>query len=317
MGGASTGALQQNQLEFSSSFQYINSDKFFFKDDPASEAIQTFDSFKSLYQYFKVGYGLSRNLSFSLETGYYFQKKETGLNNDPLNTYSSQGIGDLILFPQYSILHSTNGLYQKELTIGLGYKIPLGSYGDSTAFIEPFSGQTYYVVKPTSVQLSSGAQDIIFYWFYKHSSVERKLSFFANAYYIRKGWNPNGEKLGDFTSVAIMASKSLTQALTLTLQARYEAVQQMRINEAVFLYGKPTNYYPEATGYRKVFITPQIGITEGRFSAFISTDFPLYQYLNTSPYYTQVGSEFQATLGLSYKFFTGTKSAESIIELGN
>ena len=76
----------------------------------------------------------------------------------------------------------------------------------------------------------------------------------------------------------------------------------MKINESVFLFGKPSNYYPEATGYKKVFITPQLTYTEGKFSVFASYDFPVYQYLNTSPYYTQAASDLQATLGISYRF---------------
>ncbi|HJW31266.1 MAG TPA: heavy metal-binding domain-containing protein, partial [Saprospiraceae bacterium] len=35
-----------------------------------------------------------------------------------------------------------------------------------------------------------------------------------------------------------------------------------------------------------------------------------YQYLNTSPYYTQAGSEFQAIVGISYRFALHSKSSE-------
>ena len=207
-----------------------------------------------------------------------------------------------MIFPKYNVFNQLIENHHDEITIGLGYKIPLGSYNDSTGNVEPFSGQTFYVTNPTSVQLSSGAQDIVFYSLLSRRLIRQQLSFFANAYYIRKGYNPNGEKLGDYASVGLFVSKTIFDKVGLGVQVRYEQVERMKINESVFLFGKPSNYYPEATGYKKVFMTPQISFTTGRFSAFASYDLPIYQYLNTSPYYTQAASDFQATFGISYRF---------------
>lgn len=302
-GGASTGVLQERQVELSTNFQFINTNKFYKKDKLAPDSTRTFDGFSSNYQYFKIGYGLTKNFTFSVETGYYFEKKETGLHNDPKTTYTSKGIGDLILFPRYDIVNRTKGNHHHEITLGLGYKIPLGSFNDSTGNVEPFSGTTYYVTQPTSVQLSSGAQDIIFYTFLFRGYTKQNFRIFANAFYIKKSFNPNGEKLGDYSSVALFASKSFFNHLGIVLQARYEQVQPMQINENILLFGKPSNYNPEATGYKKVYITPQISFTQGKFTLFASTDFPVYQFLNTSDYYTQVGSQHQTTVGLSFRFF--------------
>ena len=179
----------------------------------------------------------------------------------------------------------------------------MGSYNDSTGILEPFSGQTFYITKPTAVQLSSGAQDLILYSFFYRGWTEHNFRLFANTYYIRKGYNPNGEKLGNYASVALFAGKSFFDHLGITLQARYEWTDKMKINENILLFGKPSNYNPEATGYKKLFITPQVSYTQGKFTLYASSDFPLYQYLNTSENYTQVGSENQVTVGLSYKFF--------------
>src|SRR5688572_23251250 len=143
---------------------------------------------------------------------------------------------------------------------------------------------------------------MIFYTFLFRGYTEKNIKFFANAFYILKGWNPNGEKLGDFASVGLFASKSFFDNLGVTLQVRYEYMDAMRINENILLYGKPSNYYPEATGYKKVFFSPQLGYTMGKFTLYASTDLPVYQFLNSSPYYTQVGTEHQTTIGLSYKF---------------
>lgn len=306
-GSASTGVLEEHQIELSSNFQFISTEKFFKKDKQAPNSSRTFDSFKSTYQYFKIGYGVTKNLTFSVESGYYLLKKETGLNKNPFTTYESKGFGDLLFFPRYDIVNQRKGNQHNEITLGLGYKIPLGSYNDSTGNIEPFSGQTFYVSNPTSVQLTSGAQDIVFYTFFFRGYLKQNLKLFANIFYVKKGYNPNGEKLGDYASIALFAGKSFFNHFGFTLQSRYEWVNKMKINEAIMLFGKPSNYFPEATGYKKVYITPQFSYIRGKFTLYITSDFPVYQYVNSSDYYTQVGSQHQTTVGLNYRFFVVKK----------
>ncbi|CAN5493210.1 hypothetical protein BH11BAC1_BH11BAC1_14520 [soil metagenome] len=301
-GGASQGVLQYQQLELNTNFQFINTDKFYKKDSPETKG--SFDRYSSQYEYFRIAYGLSKNLTFSVESGYYLLKKEVGLNKNPASSYTSKGFGDLIIFPRYDILNASNEKTVSEITVGLGYKIPLGSYNDSTGNIEPFSGKTYYVTTPQSVQLSSGAQDLIFYTFLYREYLKSKFKIFANAMYIRKGYNPNGEKLGDFLSVGLFTGRSFFKNFGITLQLRYEKVEQMKINENILLYGKPSTYFPEATGYKKVFFTPQVSFSKGKFTIYASTDLPLYQYINSSDYYTQVGSKYTTTVGVSFRFFT-------------
>ncbi|HQV52614.1 MAG: hypothetical protein IPI00_08460 [Flavobacteriales bacterium] len=302
-GGAAQGVLAERQMELNTNFQFINTNRFYKNDQRASD--RTFDSFQSQYEYFKLAYGISERLTLSLESGYYLLKKEVGLASDPATTYTSSGIGDLVVFPKYDIYKKNNEAKgtTNEITIGLGYKIPLGSYNDSTGSVEPFSGHTYYVTKPTSVQLSSGAQDLIFYTFLHHG-FRSKLNVFASAIYIKKGWNPNGEKLGDYASVALFVSRTFLDRLGITLQARYETVARMRMNASVLLFGSPSTYFPEATGYKKFFLTPQISVTKGKFTIYAATDVPLYQSMQTSEYYTQVGSQYTTTIGLSFRFFT-------------
>ena len=130
-GGASEGVLQFRQVELNTNFQFISTHKFYNGDSPADKG--SFDSFKSQYEYFRLAYGVSKNLTFSVESGYYLLKKEVGLNSNPATTYTSKGIGDLVVFPRYEILNYRNDRSANEITIGLGYKLPLGSYNDSAA----------------------------------------------------------------------------------------------------------------------------------------------------------------------------------------
>jgi len=68
---------------------------------------------------------------------------------------------------------------QTDFTVGLGIKLTLGSYNDSTGHIEPFSGQTYYVTKPMVMQNSSEANDFIFYSFFYRGYSATNFSLFA------------------------------------------------------------------------------------------------------------------------------------------
>ena len=111
----------------------------------------------------------------SVEGGNYFYKEEVGLNADPEKTYKSSGFGDLIIFPRYKILNYCTGKSTNEITVGLGFKIPVGSYNDSTGRIEPFSGDTYYITNPQSVQMSSGSQDLIFYALMHRGFTKQKI----------------------------------------------------------------------------------------------------------------------------------------------
>lgn len=309
VGGAAEGVLEEGQLELNTNFQFINTDRFYKGTEQVSE--RTFDGFQSQYQYFKAAYGLSKNLTVSLENGYYLLKKEVGLGDDLNGTYSAKGVGDLIIFPRYNVFRKETAKSTNEVTLGLGYKIPLGSYNDSVGRIEPFSGTTYYVTKPTAVQLSSGAQDLIFNVFLHHGFRRSKIKLYANAMYIMKGWNPNGEKLGDFASFALYAGRSFKERYGITMQLRYEDTERMQVNESILMFGRPSNYFPEATGYRKLFLTPQISFTKGKFTLYAAADIPLYQSMNTSEHYTQVGSQNTTTVGLSFRFFAKRPKAEA------
>ena len=294
-GGTSQGVLVKNQLELNTNVQFIRSDKFFTGSKPDQEN-KYFDQYHSLYQYFRLAYGVTPDLTMSVEGGNYFYKEEVGLDADPERSFDSKGFGDLILFPRYRILNYCTGQVTNEITVGLGLKIPIGSYNDSTMRTEPFSGQTYYVTNPQSVQMSSGAQDFIFYTFLYRGYPEKRFRVFANLIYVKKGWNPLGEKLGDFASVGIFAGKTFFKNIGTTIQLRYERVNKMQLNENILLYAYPS-YDPEATGYKKLFVSPQLSYSIQNFSIYGVADIPVHQNLVK----TQVGTQYQFTVGVSYK----------------
>lgn len=297
-GGASPGVLLENQMEVNSNFQYIKTSKFLTGDKPDTN---WFDSYSSQYLYTRIAYGLSKKITLSLEAGYWINKTQIELNK--AYTYSSSGIGDLIIFPRYDIFKISKNNKTTELTVGLGFKIPLGSYNDSSKHVliqmPVLPDEVYYSPKTISVQTSSGAQDMIFYMFFFRGNSIKKLNFFTNATYIKKGWNPLGEKVGDYASVGLFASKTFFKKLGITLQLKGEWVDQMKLNNNILLYAYP-NYNPEATGFRKLQFVPQLSYTlKSKFTIYLMSEFPLYQYM----FKTQVRSQHQFTFGLTYRFY--------------
>jgi len=293
-GGASQGVLSENQLEINSNFQYINTKKFYSGDSLTNNFL---DLFTSSYSYTRLAYGLSKNLTMSVETGYWFNKEQIGLNK--IDTLTSNGIGDLILFPRYDIVNKLKDGKKTEITLGLGIKMPLGSYNDSTSMIEPFSGEEYYITKPMVLQASSGSHDLIFYGFFFRGYPAKNLSVFANAIYIKKGWNPIGEKIGDYARIGLFASKKIKK-FGVTLQVSGEWISKMKINEDILMYAYP-NYDPLATGSKKIFVVPQINYTfKNNITVYALYEIPIYQYVTL----TQIGSQHQATVGFSYRIMT-------------
>lgn len=307
-GGTSQAVLTKSQLELNTNLQMIQSNVFFTGNKRDNEN-KYFDQYRSLYQYFRVAYGVTSELTMSIEGGNYFYKEEVGLDADPEKSYKSQGFGDLIIFPRYRILNYCTGNTSNEVTVGLGFKIPIGTYNDSTMRTEPAIGEIYYVTNPQSVQLSSGAQDLIFYALLSRAYTDKKLRIFANMLYVKKGWNPLGEKLGDFTSIGLFAGKTFFNNLGTTLQLRAEWVQKMKINNDILLYAYPS-YDPEATGYKKVFLSPQVNYSVKNFSFYGLVDLPVYQYLTK----TQVGTQYQFTAGLTYRFSAAKTKKHAIGE---
>lgn len=307
-GGASQGVLMKNQVELNTNYQFISTDKFQRGDSPDTNF---FDSFTSSYLYFRLGYGLSEKLTMSVETGYYIDKTQDELYEK--ENVSSKGIGDLILFPRYNVFRKKGEKVNHELTVGLGFKIPLGKYNDSLAWVEPFSGNTYYITKPLSVQPSSGANDIILYSFYYRGYKCDNLRFMANALYIRKGWNPNGEKMGDFGTVGLFTGYTFRCKISATASVRGEWIDSTQVNKDILMF-TALSYDPAATGSKKVFTGLQLGYNPfPGMMIYASSEYPLYQYVNK----TQVVSQLQVTAGISYRFIVKTKEKEPEKEAGH
>jgi hypothetical protein len=294
-GGASQGVLQDRQMEIATNYQYITTNKFKARDH---DTAALFDNFVSNYLYFRAAYGVTKDFTMSVETGYFINKTQIGLDN--IDTMKSSGIGDLIIFPRYDVLNHTEEKKRTEITLGLGYKIPLGSYNDSTpTYYNPFNHHQYYTTLPPTLQPTNGANDFIFYGFFYRGFPLKNFRLFSNILYVRKGWNPLGQKFGDYASIGLFAGKTFFKSLGVTLQVKGEWVNKMKWDKNIDMLAL-YNIDVTSTGTRKVFFVPQIGYTFKNFNVYALSEIPVYQYVNR----VQVASEMQLTVGISYRFFT-------------
>jgi hypothetical protein len=294
-GGTSQGVLAERQLELGMNFQYIKSNKFLAGDKDTSDFLKEFNT---QYLYYRVAYGVTNRLTLSLETGYYLNKTQVPLNAQYKE--ESRGFGDLIIFPRYKVYEHNTEQTRDEITLGLGMKIPLGKYRDST-----WVGNVFIPSAP-AVLPTNGANDFIFYGFAFRGYPEKKFRVFMNVLYIRKGWNQLGEKFGDYASIGLFAGKTFFKKLGVTLQLKGETIGKLKTNED-FDMMKYGIYDLNSFGSKKIALVPQVSYTKKTFTVFALSELPLYQYVNGAG----IASQYLFTLGLSYKFFpVGQKDSE-------
>lgn len=282
----------KKQLEFSGNFQHFSSGKFMRGDSDTANLV---DRIFSNYLYSRVAFGLTKELTMSVEAGYFLNKTEYALNKK--DTISSKGISDLVLFPRYNVYNHCGEKVITDITVGMGMKIPIGTYNDSfVVYQHPVTLKKYYTTSPPTVQPTSGSTDLIFYGFLFQGFNKCKLNAFMNVLYIKKGWNPLGQKFGDFASVGLFVSRSFFDRLGLTLQVRGEWIDRMKYDRNVdmlALYNMDVN----STGSKKVFLVPQINFTYKDLTVYGMYEYPLYQYLNR----VQIASQTMITAGINYR----------------
>jgi hypothetical protein len=291
-GGAATGVLQENQMEVSINYQYNKSNKFFAENRDTNSL---FNNLSSNYLFFRVDYGLSKKFTLSVASGYFLDKSKIGKDN--ADTISSNGVGDLIIFPRYSIYNKTANFKRTAVVLGLGFKIPLGSHNDSTlVYSDEWIGDIYSL-NPPMLQTTNGSNDFMFTSFLFREYQKSKLRFFISSLYVKKGFNSLGIKYGDYTSVSFFASKTFFYRWGVTAQIKGEYIAKTRgYNDDL----SNNSIYPESTGSKKWFFIPQLSYSQNGLTVFATSEIPLYQYLNG----TQVGSQHQFTVGVNYRFLT-------------
>lgn len=303
VGGVSMGVLQQGQIDIGSSFQYAYSNQFY-----AGTKKTTSPLVKDLvtgYVYSRLGVGITSKFTFYTELGYFSTKKETGFDaSRPDYIQKSSGVSDLILFPRYEVYNHSSERSHTEITLGLGLKIPVGRYHDSSiVYIDETTGKEYKVVAPPTVQPTTGSNDFIFYGFAMHEWKPVKLKVFTSMTYIHKGFNGLGEKFGDYAGIGVFTGKSIGKRCNLTGQVRYEWIDKMQVDPNVDYAAKGISLDPLSTGGRKLSVFPQVSYSRKKLTLFGMAEFPLYQNMNG----VQIGTKNIVTAGFTYRFMLPKK----------
>ncbi len=298
-GGTSQGVLSEQQAEVAMNFQYVNSHKFLKGDKPTMDFLSNFNT---KYLYTRIAYGVTDRLTMSIESGYFFNKTQIAINKK--DKEESKGIADLIIFPRYKVYEHNTEKKRDEITIGLGYKIPLGKYLDSTVVYTDPKGKNFFTPKPPAVMPTTGSNDFIFYAFAFRGYPEKKFRIFVTSLYIRKGWNPLGEKFGNYGSVSLFASKTILKKLGVTLQLKGEWIDGFQADKSADDMLARYNIDVNSFGSKKIAIAPQLNYSFGDFSFYALSELPLYQYVNG----TAIASQYLFTLGAAWRFFTVKQS---------
>jgi hypothetical protein len=298
-GGVSQGVLQEGQMEFGLNHQYSYSNDLFKGDVLDTALVNKIDNLNSNYLYFRMAYGVTKNLTLSVESGYFLNRDLVKLHPENIdNTQKSSGIADLIIFPRYDLYNKSKSKHQTEITVGLGVKIPLGKYNDSSLVYEdPSTGQKQYTTSAPTVQPTNGSHDLFFYGFAMRDYKKLKFKVFASAMYVKKGWNPLGQKFGDYFSIGLFVGKTFFKKIGVTIQAKGEWVDAMQSAPGVDLLAM-YNIDVKSTGSEKYSFVPQINYSLGSFTFFLMSDIPFYQSMRG----TQIGAKHQLTTGITYRF---------------
>ena len=300
-GGAASGVLQEYQMEISVNHQFNSSNKFY-TGSKSTEPL--FKNLTSNYMFFRTDYGVSKKLTLSLATGYYLNKSKEA--DYVINNRTSSGFSDLIIFPRYSVYNKNNNFKRTEIALGLGIKMPIGTHIDST--LTGPNEWDFYKTNPPLVQTTNGSNDFMFYSFIFKEYQKRKLRLFISALHVKKNFNSLGLKFGDYSSLGLFVSKTFFRKWGVTTQLKLEHIGKIQSAKEI----NPESLYdivPISTGSNKAFFTPQISYSQNGLTFFVTSEIPIYQYLNG----TQIGSQSQFTAGMNYRFLT--KECEPEFEL--
>ena len=312
-GGASSGVLQEYQMEISINHQF-NTSNTFYTGSEVTEPEKYFNNLKSNYLFFRTDYGLSKKLTLSIASGYYLNKTKEA--EDITSNRTSSGFSDLIILPRYSVYNKNKKFKRTEIALGLGIKIPLGTHIDSTltitasSYAPGYPDKDQYERNSPLVQTTNGSNDFMFYSFIFREYQKRKLRLFISALHVKKNFNSLGVKFGDYSSLGLFVSKTFFRKWGLTSQLKLEHIGKIKAVENIDLLAD-YNIEPISTGSNKAFFTPQISYSQNGLTFFTTSEIPIYQYLHG----TQVGSQNQFTFGINYRFLT--KECEPEFELEN
>ena len=312
-GNFAQGVLLKGQILANLNFQHIHTNRFleghkFLKSEDyhALAPNNYLSGFDTKLLYLRIGFGLTNRLTIFAETGYYINKTDYRVNYLVDKTRSS-GMADLTIAPSYNVFLKTTEKYIAEITVGLGVKIPLGPYNDSVlVFTDTISGTSYYDRKSPAVQLSSGANDFRFTSSFSYRFVKAKLGLSLTGLCILKGWNPVGEKFGNYYTASLFVTKTILPNLFAIGQIKGEFIGRKKLKNGGQSLISASDL-AENSGSMALFFCPRIAYNVGQnLSFFALIELPVFQHVNG----IQLGTKFNYSAGVTFKILPKYKNSK-------
>lgn len=290
-GDANQGVLNKNIFRAIGIFKNSVSNDYY-EGDKKSGAPSFVDKGSFNFSGIALAYGLHNRLTLESELGYFLSKKQEYNTITGKQVMVGKGLSDLALIGKYKLISKPHD--QFELTVGGGYKIPVGQYQQRNQ-----SG----ILLPIDIQPSSGAYGFLGTLFLYKGYAEKKLRFCLTSrmqvitqdVVFNEIIPAKYYRFGDFYTTSFFAFYGLSHRWSMVLQARHE----YRTRDIYKFSGDAEYRVYGSSGGQKVLIIPQVvfEVRQG-LNASMMFDIPVYQYYNQK----QLATAYAGTITLSKTF---------------
>lgn len=257
--GAERGVAQFRTLNASLSYQDIFANRAYQGSRQVDDLLRRIVLVQTLNV--ELEYGVADRVSLLVLGNYTSKSREFTTSSaagfgTQTTTYTTDGIGDIIVLGKYALMQPTiTSPY--EVSLGLGAKIPTGSYTQEQ------DGTRYAI----DLQPGTGAIDLLGWAFASRSFPADHLSYYASFLYRYTGANPDGYKVGNEWVASLGAEYSIEEWLQLSLQIRGRGAGED------FAAGR----FLPSTGGQMYSVVPGIVYREGIVAVGIYDVYPFYR----------------------------------------
>jgi hypothetical protein len=175
------GILSKNSLLINAGYEFYRATKFYSGKKQVVSSLMPIEDKKIHNIYIDLSYAPLNRLTLNMSTNYTQKIRKI----TPDIVQKSYGIGDLMILGKFSII-APNIISQREFTIGLGWKIPIGNS----------SFRLDGVKLSIDMQPTIGSNDKIVWFYFYQAFMPKPFDFFISGTLKLNGTNSDGYKLG-------------------------------------------------------------------------------------------------------------------------
>lgn len=240
-----------------------------------------------------AAYGLAERITIEAETGAFLNKTQLYVEGILPAQQIGRGLTDLNITSRINVWKDQ--AREIEITGGLGFKVPIGSYE------QRYQG----AIVSRDLQPTTGSFDGIVSVFLYKGFLPQKVRVFLLGRAELKGQNPDRYRYGHFLAVSGFATYSAGLRWVLATQIRSEF--RARDSRPLSGQGIPVDNERELirpTGSEKIFLVPQISYAlSPKLNVSLLVDLPMYQRYNDR----QLATTMSASISLRYILGNGLK----------